>query len=80
MKRSQILQWKKLVLVELVANRITCGFVMAECQQDHFGSPMAAGARGVATGERERVRGRKKEERRNKAGPATMTSRASDRE
>ena len=26
---------------------------MAERQQDHFGSPMAAGARGAARGERE---------------------------
>ena len=56
MKRSQILQWKQLVLVELVANRIACGFVRAERQQDHFGSPMAAGARGVAKEERERER------------------------
>ena len=30
---------------------------MAERQQDHFGSPMAASARGAARGERERGEG-----------------------
>ena len=29
---------------------------MAERQQDHFGSPMAVGARGLATGGREKVK------------------------
>ena len=47
---------KLVVLDERVASRITCGSVMAERQQDHFGSPMAAGARGVAAGDGERVR------------------------
>ena len=81
-----LLQWKQLVLVELVANRIACGFVMAERQQDHFGSPMAAGARGVAKGERERVReerGRKRKEggrRKKPGGTCHNDNRASDME
>ena len=54
---------------------------MAERQQDHFGSPMAAGARGAARGEREGkggVRNRKVggAEGGDQARPATMTSRA----
>ena len=40
-----------------MANRITCGFNVAERQQDHFGSPMAACARRAAREERERKRG-----------------------
>ena len=58
---------------------------MAERQQDHFGSPMAAGARGAARGERE---GKGEERKREveeveggyQARPATMTSRAVNRE
>ena len=38
---------------------------MAERQQDHFGSPMAAGARGAARGERE---SKGKRERKRKGG------------
>ena len=64
-----------------MANRITCGFNVAERQQDHFGSPMAAGARGAAREERERKReGRNREMggvgEEDQARPATMTSRA----
>ena len=39
-----------------MVNRIACGFRLAERQQDHFGSPMATGARGAARGEREKER------------------------
>ena len=58
---------------------------MAERQQDHFGSPMAAGARGAARGEREgKVGVRDGEvggvEGGDQARPATMTSRAFKRE
>ena len=54
---------------------------MAERQQDHFGSPMAAGARRAARGERERKRGEGNRvvrgvEEEDQAVPATMTSRA----
>ena len=54
---------------------------MAERQQDHFGSPMAACARGVARGEREGKVGVRDGEVRgveggDQARPATMTSRA----
>ena len=64
-----------------MANRITCGFNVAERQQDHFGSPMAAGARRAAREERERKRGEgnrvvREVEEGDQAGPATMTSRA----
>ena len=64
-----------------MANRITCGFNVAERQQDHFGSPMAAGARRAAREERERKRGEGNRvvggvEEGDQAGPATMTSRA----
>ena len=58
---------------------------MAERQRDHFGSPMAAGARGAARGEREGKGGvRNREvggvEGGDQARPATMTSRAFKRE
>ena len=64
-----------------MANRIPCGFNVAERQQDHFGSPMAAGARRAAREERERKRGEGNRvvrgvEEGDQAGPATMTSRA----
>ena len=42
-----------------MANRTTCGFNVAERQQDHFGSPMAAGARRAAREEREREKERR---------------------
>ena len=68
-----------------MANRIACGFSLAERQQDHFGSPMAVGARDGKR--RERVRGKREKKRKgeevegeDQAGPATMTSRASNRE
>ena len=41
------------VVEEHVANRITCGFVVAERQQDYFRSLMAAGAREAAREETE---------------------------
>ena len=68
-----------------MANRITCGFSVAERQQDHFGSPMAAGARGAAREERERKREERNREmggveEEDQARPATMTSRAFKRE
>ena len=49
------------------------------------GSPMAAGARGAARGEREKGKRERKRkggevEGEDQAGPATMTSRASNRE
>ena len=58
---------------------------MAERQQDHFGSPMAAGARGAARGEREGKGGERNREVGGVEGgyqarPATMTSRAFKRE
>ena len=58
---------------------------MAERQQDHFGSPMAAGVRGAARGEREgKVGVRDGEvggvEGGGQARSATMTSRAFKRE
>ena len=66
---------KKLVVVEEhVAKRITCGSFVAKRQQDHFGSPMAAGACGVAAGE-ERAGRRRGEDKRDllywQAGPQT---------
>ena len=69
MKRSQILQWKQLVLVEQVANRIACGFSMAERQQDHLDLPWRPARAGPqkerereSKGKKEEERGRKEEE------------------
>ena len=44
-----------------MANRIACGFSLAERQQDHFGSPMAVGARDGKR--RERVRGKREKKK-----------------
>ena len=46
------------VLLEVQkSSKITCGSYLEEGQQDHVGSPMAAGARRAAREERERKRG-----------------------
>ena len=46
------------VLLEVQkSSKITCGSYLEERQQDHVGSPMAAGARRAAREERERKRG-----------------------
>ena len=70
------------VLLEVQkSSKITCGSYLEERQQDHVGSPMAAGARRAAREERERKRGEgnrvvRGAEEEDQAGPATMTSRA----
>ena len=70
------------VLLEVQkSSKITCGSYLEERQQDHIGSPMAAGVRRAAREERERKRGEGSRvvrgvEEEDQAGPATMTSRA----
>ena len=86
MKHSQILQWKQPHLVELVRGQQNHLWIQrGRVQQDHFGSPMAAGARGAAREGRERKREERNREmggveEEDQARPATMTSRAFKRE
>ena len=70
------------VLLEVhESSKIACGSYLEERQQDHFGSPMAAGARRAAREEREGKRGggsrvMRGAEEEGQARPAKMTSRA----
>ena len=70
------------VLLEVQkSSKIACGSYLEERQQDHFGSPMAAGARRAAREERGGKRGEgnrvmRGAEEEGQARPAKMTSRA----
>ena len=62
------------VLLEVQkSSKITCGSYLEERQQDHVGSPMAAGARRAAREERER----KKERRGQQSGERGRRGRSS---